>query len=613
MSELKVDKITPRLGTTLTLGDAGDTINFGSGVLPNFENLTVTGDLTVDTNSLKVDSTNNFVGIGTASPSVALDVVGAITATGNITGTLATASQPNITSVGTLTSATISGDLTVDTNTLYVDSTNNRVGIGTTSPQSGLDLTSSIKGSWTSGNVYSYPTGNAYIKVQGTSNEHNWIGISGVYDDNSSSANLLLQANLRNTNEQAGNYIGSEAQTSTSAHLTFGKLIGGSAVGVNATKTEAMRIDNSGNVGIGTTSLGTYKLSVDSGTAGNTNAEAGLYLSGTRAGVVYNIVSNTANTTTDKGSGIKFQNGGFDTGAIIIRNDGASVSGDSAGYMTFHTSDDGTENLSERMRIDSSGNWMVGKTSVDLGVTGVEFRAGSYNAMTNDGGVPLYLNRLTSDGGILEFRKDDATVGSINASGSRLGIGSGSVGLWFDNTSYGAVRPFNVSTNSDNDNVVDLGSSGSRFKNAYLSGNVYLGGTGSANALDDYEEGTFTPLVEGTTTSGSATYTTRVAKYTKVGNIVHFNIFIRWQSGTGSGPFIITGLPFTSVGSSYHSAVTIGWMNDYDYTNGKIPRAYVPSSISRINFEESTDNGGSTNLNYDSQAGLILSGSYETS
>ena len=140
MSELKVDKITPRLGTTLTLGDSGDTINFGSGVLPNFENLTVTGDLTVDTNSLKVDSTNNFVGIGTASPTVALDVVGAITATGNITGTLATAAQPNITSVGTLTSATISGDLTVDTNTLYVDSTNNRVGILATNPTTPLHI-----------------------------------------------------------------------------------------------------------------------------------------------------------------------------------------------------------------------------------------------------------------------------------------------------------------------------------------------------------------------------------------------------------------------------------------------------------------------------------------
>ena len=121
MSQLEVDKIIPQSGTTLTLGDTGDTINFGSGVLPNFENLTITGDLTVDTNSLKVDSTNNFVGIGTASPSVALDVVGAITASGNITGTLATAAQPNITSLGTLSSLTVNGNVSIDCGTIKLD------------------------------------------------------------------------------------------------------------------------------------------------------------------------------------------------------------------------------------------------------------------------------------------------------------------------------------------------------------------------------------------------------------------------------------------------------------------------------------------------------------
>jgi hypothetical protein len=62
----------------------------------------------------------------TASPTFA-----AVTAT-TLTGTLATAAQPNVTSLGTLTSLTVSGDLTVDTNTLYVDSANNRVLIGTT-------------------------------------------------------------------------------------------------------------------------------------------------------------------------------------------------------------------------------------------------------------------------------------------------------------------------------------------------------------------------------------------------------------------------------------------------------------------------------------------------
>jgi len=59
---------------------------------------------------------------------------------GNLTGTIATAAQTNITSVGTLSSLTVSGDVTIDTSTLKVDSTNNRVGIGNASPDVSLDL-----------------------------------------------------------------------------------------------------------------------------------------------------------------------------------------------------------------------------------------------------------------------------------------------------------------------------------------------------------------------------------------------------------------------------------------------------------------------------------------
>ena len=61
----------------------------------------------------------------------------------NLEGTIQTASQTNITAVGTLSSATVSGDLTVDTSTLKVDSSNNRVGIGTASPATALDVSGS--------------------------------------------------------------------------------------------------------------------------------------------------------------------------------------------------------------------------------------------------------------------------------------------------------------------------------------------------------------------------------------------------------------------------------------------------------------------------------------
>jgi hypothetical protein len=85
---------------------------------------TLTG-LTVDTNVLHVDATNNRVGIGNTTPTVALDVTGAIKSSGNVEA----------------------ASLTVDTNTLYVDATNNRVGIGNTSPTEALDVTGTARAS----------------------------------------------------------------------------------------------------------------------------------------------------------------------------------------------------------------------------------------------------------------------------------------------------------------------------------------------------------------------------------------------------------------------------------------------------------------------------------
>jgi hypothetical protein len=75
MSEVKVNKISPRSGTTVTLGDSGDTITLASGVSLTGVNATFSGDLTVDTNTLFVDSSTNRVGIGTSSPSKRLHSV----------------------------------------------------------------------------------------------------------------------------------------------------------------------------------------------------------------------------------------------------------------------------------------------------------------------------------------------------------------------------------------------------------------------------------------------------------------------------------------------------------------------------------------------------------
>jgi hypothetical protein len=105
---------------------------------------------------------------------------------------------------------------------------------------------------------------------------------------------------------------------------------------------------------------------------------------------------------------------------------------------------------------------------------------------------------------------------------------------------------------ASSDNAIDLGDSASRFKDLYLSGGVYLGGTGAANLLDDYEEGTWTPVYEPATGS----FTTmdvdvQHADYVKIGSRVWVTCWIRTNDvdTTGaSGALSISGLPFTASG-----------------------------------------------------------------
>jgi len=77
------------------------------------------------------------------------------------------------------------------------------------------------------------------------------------------------------------------------------------------------------------------------------------------------------------------------------------------------------------------------------------------------------------------------------------------------------------------------------------TGGIYLGGTASANLLDDYEEGTFTPVLFATTTS-DFTYSSNYGIYTKIGNVVFVFINIVLTSkGTSSGNIQLSNLPFT--------------------------------------------------------------------
>jgi len=65
----------------------------------------------------------------------------------------------------------------------------------------------------------------------------------------------------------------------------------------------------------------------------------------------------------------------------------------------------------------------------------------------------------------------------------------------------------------------------------------------NANTLDDYEEGTFTPVL-GTDGSHSITMTSQSGRYTKIGSVVHFQFHVSWSSFTGGGNIQVNSLPF---------------------------------------------------------------------
>ena len=143
----------------------------------------------------------------------------------------------------------------------------------------------------------------------------------------------------------------------------------------------------------------------------------------------------------------------------------------------------------EAMRIDSSGNLLVGKTSSGIGTAGIELRANDDVLITSNGSQALYLNRLSSNGAIAEFRKDGSVVGSIGTVGSVVYIGSAESNLRFNFGSGQAVIPA-TSAGAVRDNVIDLGESSARFDDIYATnGTIQTSDQNEKNTITDSDLG----------------------------------------------------------------------------------------------------------------------------
>ena len=220
-----------------------------------------------------------------------------------------------------------------------------------------------------------------------------------------------------------------------SASDTVGKILyrhSDDSMAFETNASEAMRIDSAGNVSIGTDSPSTT-LTV----AGTGDAETGVTATHSRSGVGYTLLLNNTNNGANKGSGIKWQGGGFDTAAIIGRSDATAASADAPGYLTFHTSTDGSEDLAERLRIDSAGRVGIGVSS-SVGAPLHMRTGGATNLWLDSSATSDQTNRLVSlhssggaystlaiDAGTHLFRTGTTEVMRIDSSG-QLGVGASS-------------------------------------------------------------------------------------------------------------------------------------------------------------------------------------------
>ena len=292
--------------------------------------------------------------------------------------------------------------------------------------------------------------------------------------------------------------------------------------------SERMRIDSSGKLLLGDSASHTSDLlQIETPASGG--------------GHGIQIRRNDSNTDQAVGSITFGNNTATDLASISAKTDGATDSG----ALLFKTSVSGGVNT-ERVRIDAAGNALVGKSSQASSSSGCELLSNGTAQFTRDGNSGLRINRLTSDGELIRLSKAGTVVGSIGSTSGKLKVGSVDTQLIFADQ-FDEIYP---SVNG----ATTLGDPGARFKDLYLSGGVFLGGTGAANKLDDYEEGTWTPNLRDSS-GNSVGQSGQSGHYTKIGNLVYCIFAIQVNSVSGAGNALqIKDLPFTVENVSHGSA-----------------------------------------------------------
>ena len=343
--------------------------------------------------------------------------------------------------------------------------------------------------------------------------------VNSAFRDSSTNGNALQIWNGNNEARFRAIYY----DTPSDQNITFWTITSAGSEG------ERMRITSAGNVGIGTNSP-SYRLDVHVG------GTATQRLRNNAAGGTATLLLETANTFSGTSQAYVQCIGNAGGGQSQLAFATAGASGDSS--------------ATERVRITNSGN-------VGIGLTSPTGQLSIINQV-NNGSDPVSSYAATSGVSGQNFFNGYYAVNSD---------GSGTFPRYFDIVSVGSPDGSNGGSNirfftnpiTNNSPSVER----ARFtSNGYLrlagNGIQFNGDTADANSLDDYEEGTWTPVLAAS--SGAAGYNAQLGWYTKVGRVVTITWFIDFTKNTLSGGTLrLTNFPFSLLngGAFYPQGVVL--------------------------------------------------------
>jgi hypothetical protein len=338
---------------------------------------------------------------------------------------------------------------------------------------------------------------------------------------------------IRMLNDNVIIYAGNENQVDIGNAITVFNEGGGD---------NDLRIESSGNANMFYVDAGNNRVGIGTDSPSEVLQVNHSASDGDSGILIVNESTSIANDTFLGGIGFDSADGnipstvGEASAAIVARSAEAHGTGDKGGNLLFLTSaidDDDDTGSHERMRITSEGNVGIGDSSPST-------------ALSHFGSASRGL-AISNQQPTISFTDTDVTKRAHIA---------------FEGTN----RNFYISS-PESDGIITFHTGGYNERMRILSGGgiTFNGDTATANALDDYEEGTITPVLHNESGGSSPTqvYDSRGGFYTKIGNRVFFSIRIEMNGSgvsSGSGNISIGGLPFTVRNdANNYGAVSVGY------------------------------------------------------